>query len=104
MFLLAIAFVVQTQGPSIQSGPVTTEALSVAAVAASRAPVLDGKDDDEVWATAQLITGFREARPVEDADPKLPTQARIAYDERNLYFFVRALDQHPDSIVRRLSR
>jgi hypothetical protein len=66
--------------------------------------VVDGKDDDEVWAAAQAITGFREARPVEDAEPKLLTDARIAYDERNLFIYVRAFDQHPDSIVRRLAR
>src|SRR5690606_33275215 len=29
---------------------------------------------------------------------------RVAYDERNLYVFVRAHDPHPDSIMRALSR
>ena len=32
------------------------------------------------------------------------TEARVAYDARNLYVFVRAFDPHPDSIVRLLSR
>src|SRR5689334_20991146 len=62
--------------------PSTTEAV---AVRATRAPVIDGRDDDAIWATAQVITGFRVFDPVEDGDPRFRTEARVAYDERNLY-------------------
>ena len=50
------------------------------------------------------IGQFLEARPSEGAEPKLRTEARVAYDEHNLYVFVRAFDPHPDSIVSLLSR
>jgi len=67
-------------------------------------PVLDGKDDDPAWKNAKVITDFREFDPVPDANPRFRTEARITYDAHNLYFFIRAFDPHPDSIVSLLSR
>jgi hypothetical protein len=90
----------RTLPPPGRSAPTAT----VLATHASHAIVLDGSDDDEAWRSAQTIDRFREARPTEDAEPRLRTEARVAYDERNLYVFVRAFDAHPDSIVHRLSR
>jgi hypothetical protein len=77
---------------------------SIAAIHAVRAPVLDGRDDDEVWRQATAITEFREWDPKEDADPRFRTEARVAYDDRNLYVFIRAFDPHPDSIIKPLFR
>lgn len=88
----------------------TTPASANVAVAirATHAPVIDGRDDDAIWVgpggAAQVITGFRVFDPVEDGDPRFRTEARVAYDERNLYVIVRAFDSHPDSIIARLSR
>jgi hypothetical protein len=81
--------------------PATT---SVPATRTAVPPVLDGKDDDVVWRSAPPIDGFLEAKPAEGAQPQLRTEARVAYDEHNLYVFVRAFDPHPDSIVSLLSR
>ena len=77
---------------------------SVAATRAARAPVIDGRDDDAVWREAPAITEFQEWRPSEGGAPKLPTEAKIAYDAANLYVFVRAFDPHPDSIITVLAR
>ena len=74
------------------------------AVRATVAPVIDGRDDDAVWATAPVIREFRVYDPVEDGEPTFRTEARVAYDDRNLYVFVRAFDPHPDSIRARLAR
>ncbi|HVX89628.1 MAG TPA: DUF5916 domain-containing protein, partial [Gemmatimonadales bacterium] len=82
-------------------------AATVGAVAATRAevpPVLDGLDNDAIWQTAPLQSGFREARPTEDADPKQNTEFRVAYDAHYLYVFVRAYDTATDSIIKLLSR
>ena len=67
-------------------------------------PTLDGRDDDVIWRSTPTVDRFFEAKPSEGADPKLRTEARVAYDEHNLYVFVRAFDTHPDSIVSLLSR
>jgi hypothetical protein len=77
---------------------------AAAAVRAERAPVVDGLDQDEVWRAAAPITGFRMFDPSEDSVATLRTEARIAYDEQNLYVFVRAYDPRPDSIIALLSR
>lgn len=74
------------------------------ATRAAAPPIIDGRDGDAVWRAAPVITQFLEARPSEGAAPKLATEARVAYDARNLYVFVRAFDPHPDSIVALLSR
>ena len=71
---------------------------------ADRAPVIDGSDADAVWRAASVINGFRVFDPTEDGEPSMRTEARIAYDARNIYIFVRAFDPHPDSIVSLLSR
>jgi hypothetical protein len=39
-----------------------------------------------------------------DADPRFRTEFQVAYDEKNLYVFVRMFDPHPDSIMHALSR
>ncbi|HKG91204.1 MAG TPA: DUF5916 domain-containing protein, partial [Gemmatimonadaceae bacterium] len=76
------------------------------AVRARRAPVLDGREDDEVWAAARAVDGFREFDPIEDGDPGagFRTVVKVAYDDRNLYVLVRAFDPRPDSILALLSR
>jgi len=71
---------------------------------AARAPVLDGKDADEIWRSAEPITAFRQFEPVEDGEPPMATEARVAYDDRYFYVFVRAFDPRPDSIRSYLSR
>jgi hypothetical protein len=76
----------------------------VQAVRATRAPVLDGREDDEVWRTTPATRGFRQFEPGEDVPPSFETEFKIAYDDRNLYVLVRAFDPHPDSIAPLLSR
>lgn len=96
------------QGSAVRQGEspaATTAVLARAnAVRAERAPVIDGRDEDAVWSTATVITGFRVFDPKEDGDPSFPTEARVAYDPENLYVFVRMFDPHPDSILSLLSR
>jgi hypothetical protein len=93
--LASQAITAQTASPS------TTTARAVRAV---RPPVLDGREDDDVWRTAPVIRGFRQFDPGEDLPAAFETEARVAYDDRSLYVIVRAFDPHPDSIITPLSR
>jgi hypothetical protein len=77
---------------------------SATAFRAEAAPVIDGKKDDQVWASTPVITQFQEWRPNEGKTPRFKTEAQIAYDASNLYVFVRAFDPHPDSIIKLLER
>jgi hypothetical protein len=79
-------------------------ATRATAVRAIRPVVIDGRDDDDVWKTAPAITAFREFQPREDGDPRFRTEAKVAYDDHNLYVFIRAFDPHPDSILKLLAR
>jgi hypothetical protein len=100
--LLGILFVLQAQGITPDRPPPT--ATTVQATRTDAPPVLDGRDDDVAWRFTPRIDQFLEARPSEGAEPKLRTEARVAYDQHNLYVFVRAFDPHPDSIVSLLAR
>ena len=95
----AVFLVVQSSGSS--TAPTANTAVASRAVVA---PVIDGRDDDEVWRLAAPITAFRQFRPVEDAEPSFRTETKVAYDARNFYVFIRAFDPHPDSILKLLAR
>ncbi len=78
--------------------------MAATAVRARATPVLDGRADDAVWATAPEITSFRQFEPNEDGNPTYATTAKVAFDDRNLYVLLHAKDPHPDSIVAQLTR
>ena len=58
-----------------------------------RAPTIDGNLNDEVWATAPVFKDFLQTRPGENIAPSFPTEVRIGYDARHLYFAFRAWDE-----------
>lgn len=105
---LATLVVLQTApmagGAPLPAPPPAVSGSSVRATLAVAPPVLDGRDDDPVWRAAPAMGQFRQAKPREDAEPRFRTEARVGYDARNLYVFVRAFDPRPDSIVGLLSR
>ena len=91
----------QSPNGSTMRGTVT---VAASAARADAPPSIDGSDRDEVWRTAQALTDFRVYDPTVNGAPSMRTEARFAYDSRNLYVFVRAFDPRPDSIVSLLSR
>ncbi len=101
---LGVLLVVQAQSATMDPTSPLAAATSVRATLAAEPPVLDGVDDDGVWQSAPAIDQFLQAKPREAAPARLRTEARVAYDARHLYVFVRSFDPHPDSIVSLLSR
>src|SRR2546421_7169023 len=102
--VLAVLLTLQTSADPQASRVPPLGATSAVAVRADRPVVIDGKDDDPVWRLAPAITAFREFQPKEDGDPRFATEAKVAYDSRNFYVFIRAFDPHPDSILKLLAR
>ncbi|MEA3247232.1 MAG: DUF5916 domain-containing protein [Gemmatimonadota bacterium] len=108
--LLAVAVIFPARAPRAQSGPspaardAAVAAATATAVRAEQAPRIDGRDDDAVWQGAPRYSNFRQFQPKVDVDPSFRTEFRVAYDDRNLYVFVRMFDPHPDSIMHALSR
>src|SRR5437879_3847166 len=104
VLLLAVFLTLQTSPDPAAARVPPPGAASAVAVRADRPVVIDGKDDDPVWRVAPAITAFREFQPKEDGDPRFATEAKVAYDSRNFYVFIRAFDPHPDSILKLLAR
>jgi hypothetical protein len=105
--VVLLALAVQIATPAGTGGvvpPPFPNATKAAAVRAVVPVVIDGRDDDAVWRVALAITLFREFQPKEDGDPRFATEAKVAYDDRNFYVFIRAFDPHPDSILKLLAR
>ncbi len=68
------------------------------------APRIDGLINEPVWDQVAWATDFVQREPFENSPPSQQTEFKILYDDNNLYVAVRALDNAPDSIVRRMSR
>ena len=66
--------------------------------------VIDGKLNEEVWKTTNVVTGFTQRNPDEGKPATEKTVVRILYDDDAIYIGARMYDSSPDSIVARLVR
>ena len=96
----AVAVAAAVHAPGTSRPPSST--LTATAVRTRQAPGIDGRNDDAVWREAPRFSEFRQFEPRVDADPSFRTEFQVAYDEQNLYVFVRMFDPHPDSIMHAL--
>lgn len=69
-------------------------------VAVTRAPKIDGRLDDSVWAESQPITRFTQHEPFDGRDATERTEVRILYDSRAIYIGARLYDSDPSGIIR----
>jgi hypothetical protein len=106
--VVALAALVSLNAPPAVAQNATD--LSVAAPPAvalranPHAPKLDGKLDDDVWRTAQVITGFVQRDPNEGEPGTERTEAWVAYTDAALFVAVRAYDSQADRIQAQLTR
>jgi hypothetical protein len=64
-------------------------------------PVIDGKLEDPCWENEGAWSqNFIQNTPVERAQPTYPTRIKILFDDKNIYFALRAWDPEPDKINR----
>jgi hypothetical protein len=67
----------------------------------SQIPVIDGKLDDACWGMdGAWSSNFIQNTPVERGIPTYPTKIKILFDDKNIYFALRAWDPEPDKINR----
>jgi len=69
-----------------------------------KAPVIDGKFDDECWKHVEWGGDFTQFEPYEDTLPSQKTTFALLYDDNNLYVAIKAYDTEPDKINKRLTR
>src|SRR5260221_2362873 len=53
---------------------------------------IDGLLDESAWALAQPATDFLQQQPTEGAPASERTEVRVLFDDRNIYFGIRAFD------------
>ena len=70
----------------------------------TKPPTIDGILDDDSWNAVSWGTDFIENQPDENTPPSYQTQFKIVYDAKFIYVGIRAFDEEPDKIERRLSR
>ena len=101
LVMLAMALPLAAQPTPASTAQVSTATTAMRALAEI---AIDGLDTDAAWQGGRAVEAFRQFDPELDADPSQRTEFRVAYDEDDLYVFVRAFDTHPDSIMRALTR
>src|SRR6266508_3163718 len=63
----------------------------------AKAPVIDGKLDDEVWKQAAVLKDFYQTQPGDNIAPSKPTETMIGYDSKTLYLAFHCYDE-PDKV------
>jgi len=64
-----------------------------------QAPRIDGRLDEAIWAQAPKQGDFIQREPSFGAPASEPTEFRVLYDDKNLYFGVSVWDHQPEGIL-----
>lgn len=67
-------------------------------------PHIDGLLEDEVWNAVAWASDFVQREPADGEAPTFQTAFKILYDAKNLYIAIRAYDNEPGQIARRMAR
>ena len=94
------------EGPAVAAAQEVRPApqLSVGRLAEGERPVIDGRVEEPVWATAQPFSAFIQQEPDEGQPATERTEIRFLLDRQNLYIGVISFDSDPDGIVVSQSR
>jgi len=98
LLILAIALCVNAQtapAPSIVVPPEKSQPVTVPKF--DKAPVIDGKLDEEVWQKAAVLKDFYQIQPGDNIPPSKPTEVLIGFDPKFLYIAFKATDE-PDKV------
>ena len=104
-FSLVVFVVTQAQQPSTKENPQQPTAATLAQLAQQNAGLrriqafrltetikIDGLLNEPAWSHAQPATDFLQERPIEGALASERTEVRVLFDDKNVYFGVRAFD------------
>jgi hypothetical protein len=71
---------------------------------ATSTPEIDGMMNDSCWNLVEWGNNFTQIQPEENKPPTQQTAFKILFDDNNIYVFIRAFDNEPEKISRRISR
>jgi hypothetical protein len=100
----AVATTQLAQQPAPPTDARTRTNSTAMALRTTQPPAIDGRNGDVVWENAPKFSDFKQFAPREASAPSFKTEFQVAFDDRNIYIYVRAYDPHPDSIMRALTR
>src|SRR5256884_7408402 len=81
-----------TPASPTQSASQTTGTRRIQAVRVTSAIKIDGLLDEPAWSQAQPATDFLQQQPNEGAPASERTEVRVLFDDKNIYFGIRAFD------------
>lgn len=100
--LAALLFAIVGLVPATAAAqPSTKTAL---ATRTDRAPTIDGRMNEPIWARASVIEDFTQLRPTPGAAPSERTRIYIVYDDEAIYVGARMLRDDSSSVPRMMSR
>jgi len=67
-------------------------------------PLIDGSTDDEAWQKGHWTGEFSQFEPYNGNTASQKTEFKILCDDNNIYVAIKAYDNSPDSIIRRIAR
>jgi hypothetical protein len=97
LLLLCLYFVAIVTGYS-QNTYYTTKRIEI------KPPEIDGRLNDTVWTKVEWGNNFTQRQPHDGKPPTFQTEFKIVYDNNNIYVGIRAFDDDPTSIIKRLTR
>jgi hypothetical protein len=96
LFIAASTAVAQTED--------IAEEKSLRVIRTDTRPVIDGRLDEAIWATADVVDDFHEVRPIEFDAPSQRTQVFVLYDQDYLYVAAKLWDEQPEEITAQILR
>ena len=91
IFLLISVFI-RAQEKETDNFPPPETPVTIKAFKTKGMITVDGRLDESDWNAAEPVTNFFRVEPVQGGTIKNPTEVRILYDDKNLYFGVFAQD------------
>lgn len=67
-------------------------------------PVIDGNLEENAWTGIDWAAGFSQKMPYEGIEPTQKTAFKVLYDNRHIYVGIRAFDNEPGKIEKRMTR
>jgi hypothetical protein len=81
-----------TPAAPTQSAGQSTGTRRIQALRVTDAIKIDGVLNEPAWSLAQPATDFLQERPIEGAPASEKTEVRVLFDDKNIYFAIRAFD------------
>ncbi len=78
--------------------PLFSSGTRLKAVKVEKGPVIDGNLNDPAWQQTEPFNDFKMVEPNTGTTPSEKTEARVAYDDKNLYIGIYCFTGNPSSI------